>query len=720
MAFYKKISCALLSLVMIFTCSACSSSISKTYTYKTSDEKIVSTKNTDKKYNTIDTEKLELICSSGLVELYLDKESYAIVVKETSNGNYWHSLPSDSINDASIVSLYVSKGDKLYKLNSQANSVAFGKAKYEKKKNGVWLSYILSEKKDKPEISIPVTVKFTLEDGSLNVDIDCKEINNNKSITVEKIELLKYFGATNTAQDGDFIVIPDGCGAKINTAVSTDSQNYDLKVYGQDYSAKTENVKSAIVPAFGIKNATGAFGAIIRQGDSLATISATKAKEGEYNTVGTVFEITPTQMTSNSGKTVKTVAKNSYDGNLSLCYRFLSGINATYSGIAAVCREQLTRDAVLSTQPIQKTGTYPINISLIGEAKKNKLQSQTLTSFEQAQEVIGLLKAKGINDLNLCYDGAFTGGTEQSNIKNAKLANSLGSKEKLEELYSYMSAQEFGLFFDVNILSASSGAKAKNIRGNKTVAEIKNPLYNYWGQNATLKNLAKSKKIEDNIVSFISKSKKMQFTGYCINDAGSILYSDFSGGFVNREQMKSLISQQVITMSTNHDTMAKNGNFYMLKNVDYILDIPMNTGYKTTSSYEEIPFVQTILHGTIEYSALPVNLSKDYTKTFLKSVEYGAMLSFEMTFSELLNKDSDEKSNLNYEEWIVKSVDGYKKFNDLFQDLRDAKITNHYMVQEDLYCTVYNNMNYVYVNYSNEDITYNNLVIKANNYLRVN
>ena len=58
----------------------------------------------------------------------------------------------------------------------------------------------------------------------------------------------------------------------------------------------------------------------------------------------------------------------------------------------------------------------------------------------------------------------------------------------------------------------------------------------------------------------------------------------------------------------------------MLKNVDYILDIPMNTGYKTTSSYESIPFVQTILHGTIEYSALPVNLSKDYTKTFLKSV----------------------------------------------------------------------------------------------------
>ena len=113
------------------------------------------------------------------------------------------------------------------------------------------------------------------------------------------------------------------------------------------------------------------------------------------------------------------------------------------------------------------------------------------------------------------------------------------------------------MFFDVNILSASSGAKAKNIKGNKTVAEMKNPLYNYWGQNVTSKNLSKSKKIEDNIVSFISKSKKMHFTGYCINDAGSILYSDFSSGFVNREQMKSLISQQIITMSTNRETMVK-------------------------------------------------------------------------------------------------------------------------------------------------------------------
>jgi len=720
MAFYKKITCGLLSIAMVLLFVACNPSTGKSYTYKTGEKKIVLPSNAGVEYRAVSSDNLELICSSGLIELYLDTQTYAVVIKETSLGNYWYSLPTENVDGAAILSLDVSKGETLYKLNSQDNSVAFGKVQYEKKQDGVWVSYTLSEKKDKPTIFLPVTVKYTLKDGSLNVDINCKKLTENDSIKVETIELLKYLGATKAVQNGDFMLVPDGCGAKINTAIVTDKQNYNLKVYGEDYAATNKGSKPAVVPAFGAKSGTGAFGAIIRRGDALSTISATKANQGEYNTVGASFAITPTQLVTNEDNQTKTVANQSYTGDLSLCYRFLSGVNATYSGVAAVCREQLIRDAVLSTQTVEKTGTYPINVTLIGETKNGKFKNLKLTTFEQAQEIIALLKAKGINSLNLCYSGALSGGTGQSNLKSSNILGKLGSKSKIEELYTYMSTQEFGLFFDINMLTMDSGSRARNITDDKIKVEINNPLYKYFEPKTISRNLIKSSEIEDNIISFMTDMRDMPFTGYCINDAGSILYSDFSDDLVTREQMKSTVAEQAISMSTNRQTMAKNGNFYILKNVDYILDIPMDTGYKQSQSYECIPFVQMILHGIIDYSGKPVNLADDYTKAFLKSIEYGTALSLEMSFEDVSAKNKDDKSNLCYEQWVSQAVSGYKTFNDLFSDLRDARITNHYVVAENLTCTVYNNMTYIYVNYSQQDITYNNLVIKANGYLRVN
>ncbi|NCC86602.1 MAG: hypothetical protein EOM05_01875 [Clostridia bacterium] len=720
MTFFKKNTCVLLLVSMLISFSACSFSTSESYTYKTGEGKIVLPSNAGSQYRTVVSDNLELICSSGLIELYLDKQTYAVVIKETSAGNSWYSLPTENVDSASVLSLNVSKEGTTYNLNSQDNSVAFGKVKYEKKEDGVWVSYTLSEKKDKPDISLSVTVKYTLKDGSLNVDIDCNKLTEDKSVKVETLELLKYFGATKEVQNDDFILVPDGCGAKINTAVASDEKEYNLKVYGEDYAAINEGANPAIVPAFGVKSGTGAFGAIIRSGDALSTISATKAKQGEYNTVGANFAITPTQLVTKKDKQTKTIANESYTGDLSLCYRFLSGSNATYSGVAAVCREQLIRDAVLSTKTVEKTGTYPINITLVGEAKNGIFKKQELTNFEQAQEIIALLKAKGINSLNLCYSGALSGGTDQSNLKNADVSSKLGSNTKLEELYDYMSTQEFGLFFDVNMLTMNSGSRANNITDDKIKIEIDNSLYKYLEPKTTSRNLVKSSEIEENVLSFMKRMQDMPFTGYCINDAGYILYSDFNDKFVTREDMKSLISEQVIYMSTNHKTMAKIGNFYMLKNVDYILDIPMDTAYEQSQDYECVPFVQMILHGMVEYSGKPVNLEDDYTKAFLKSIEYGTMLSLEMSFNDLIATSKDDESNLCYEQWVSEAVSGYKTFEDLFSDIRDARITNHYVAAENLTCTVYNNMTYIYVNYSQQDITYNNLVIKANSYLRVN
>ncbi|MEG1437450.1 MAG: DUF5696 domain-containing protein [Oscillospiraceae bacterium] len=719
MAFYKRIAYGLLSVIILLSLTACGSS-GETYKFKNGDQRVIEPKNEGLNYHQSSEKSLEPICSSGLVEMYFDKSSYSVVIKETSKGNMWYSIPTEGVDDAAVITLDISHDGSVYKLNSQDNSLAFGKAKYEKKKDGVHVSYTLCEKKNNPKISIPVTVKYTLKDGSFFVDINCDKLDSNKVDKVEKLELLKYFGATKAVQDGDFMLLPDGCGAKINTAVSTKSQSYNVKIYGEDYASANSVKHSGVVPAFGVKSGTAAFGAVIRSGDSISSVVATKAAQGKFNTIGTKFSITPTSEIIDGDKTEKTVSDKSYNGNLSVCYRFLAGSNATYSGIASVCREQLIRDAVLSTKTVEETGSYPINISFVGEAKYGSIKRNKLTNFEQAQDIVELLKAKGINNLNLRYSGAFSGGTGQSNLKSASLLGGLGSKKEINSLYDYMTTQGFGMFLDINMLTMDSGSRAEDIRNKKVKVELQNDIKKYLGPETYERNLIKPDKLEKNVVQFLTNTRGLSCSGFCINDAGSILYSDFSGDYVSREKIKSVIQEQIVSLSTNTQTMAKTGNFFMLKNIDYVVDIPMDTTYKQSQSYECIPFIQMILHGMIEYSGEPVNLAQNYTKSFLKSIEYGNVLAFEMAFEDLPARDKkSDASNLCYEQWASKASEGYKVFNDLFADLRDARMTNHYIAAENLSCTVYDNDSYIYVNYSPNDITYNNLVIKANSYLRV-
>ena len=721
MAFDKRIACGLLSIAMVLSLVACSPSSGEKYSFESGKQRVIKPRNEGADYHKTSTENLELISKSGLIEMYFDKNSYSIVIKETSLGNLWYSMPTESVADSAVLTLDVSDDNGvLYKLNSQDNSVAYGKARYEKKKDGIWVTYTLSEKKSKPKITIPITVKYTLKEGSFYVDISCQNIASIKKVKVENIELLKYFGASKAPQSGDFMLLPDGCGAKINTAVETKEQNYDVKIYGEDYASPNSVKHTGVVPAFGIKNGTGAFAAVIRQGDSLSTVSATKSKLGDYNTIAPNFEITPISTKTDKDRTEKYVADQSYGGNISVCYRFLSGSNATYAGIAAVSREQLIRDAVLSTRTVKETGSYPITVSLVGTGKTSNFSNKKLTTFEEARDIVELLKAKGINSLNLRYRGIFSDGLGQANLKNANFIRNLGSQSDLKALNDYMTTQEFGLFFDINMLTMDSGSRAKDIKNDKIRMTFPNSLEKYLEPASYKKNLVKPESLEKNVVSFLTEIKDFPNTGISINDAGSILYSDFSGDLISRENTKSMIADQIVSLSSNRQTMTKTGNFFMLKNIEHIVNIPMDTTYKNSQSYESIPFVQMILHGMIEYSAEPVNLAEDYTKSFLKSIEYGTTLSYVMTFADVVEKDKkDSESTLCYEQWASKVADGYKTFNDLFADLRSARITNHFIATENLTCTVYDNGTYIYVNYSPNDITYNNLVIKANSYLRV-
>ena len=308
----------------------------------------------------IDAANLEEIASSGLITLLFDSDTGAFAVK-TKGGALWSALPQQEEDDttAQVVGVNVIHNDKRYALNSQDNAVAFGSVSYETSDTGIQVSYLLSDDAvhvsdavkgkvtdAKPvkdgSLRIRVTASYDMKDGCLYASLTWENLGSSTDIVTD-IGFLEYFGAEKKAQEGDFLLVPDGCGAVIDTAGEEEVEPIDVAVYGDDYNRHT--AFTSVVAAFGQKQGSEAVAAVIQEGEAVSVIRAVKASEEEpFNRIGTRFTITPYE---ESESELVYAPKASYTGNLTVCYRFLSDKNATAIGIAAMKSLQEGRNVKL-------------------------------------------------------------------------------------------------------------------------------------------------------------------------------------------------------------------------------------------------------------------------------------------------------------------------------------------------------------------------------------
>lgn len=693
-----------------------------------------------------DNLKSHPVLTSGFIELLVDTENCSFSIQQKSESNsddnsLWSALPvlpegkyaGKDTRDASVVSIEVLGGTDKYSLNSQDNSVEYKKAFYDLIDNGAVFTYNIypdKETAEKPslnqnDIAFSVKLTVTLSDGSMYVNCEHKNLSGNKNAKIVNINLLNWFGAYNFSDNNDFIFVPDGCGAVIKTFVKDDSfEELMFPVYGKDISVSGEEGDGvALVPAFGIKHYSRAFVALITKGDAIATVFADKAtNNSEYNTVNAGFNITPYIY---DGKTL-TVSQNSYSekNGIELCYRFLSGNNATYSGMASACREQLIRNSVLSTRSIKAENVLPFNLSVIGtvfDSYKELFNGlRVITNTEQASDMVTRMKNKGINNINLRYRGTFEGGSNQRDISSASLLLRLGTHKDFSELYTYIDTQNMNLFFDVNLLEDSDGLsqaeKAVSIHGKPLNYYINNPFSKFSSVKFTKKEFRSPSALEKAVEKILVNTRYLYFSGFCMNDIGSLLYSDFSSDNYDRVSSQKYITNSVIPLTTNKKTMVSFGNIYMLKIADIIIDIPLSTDVTCTGAYEAVPFLQMLIHGNADYSGEPINLSNDKESAMLKYIEYGACPYFEWGYNQFNKNDHDYY----YDAWINTASEYYEKANEVLSDLRSVRITEHSMIDDGVFLTQYENGSMIYVNYTDKDYTVSGVVIGSKDFERIN
>ena len=723
LSFSIKILSVILIISILF--SSCASGVS-TKKVKLSAVNTVNPSYSGDEYHKSNTESMKSVCKSGLIELLFDEKTMTPSIRDTNSGTVWSSLPQSSVSKeifGSAVEVTLSNGgEEVYVLNSQDNSVNFSCASYTISENGVSVKYAMAPDAqtagaditaltDK-QIRVDLTVIYTLRDGSFYVNLSMNDLFVPDGVFIEKISLLNTFGAYEQSGADDYIFVPDGSGALIMTGVEDkDFKPVTLSVYGEDSSeSNSRNASQCLFGAFGIKRNSSAFVCIIEQGDTIAQINACRNTDTTLNSVGASFKTTGIFI-DDSGKKIKKTYGDQYKNDIVLCYRFLSGKSATYSGMATACRENYIRNSMLSTKTVEpESKNLPLVISLQGGYVNGIGQYSVLTGYNQALSLMKLLKAKGVNNAYLRYNGLYDN-ANNGTADGGSFKKALGKEQDYKALYDYLSSQNISLFIDTDILTysykSSGNAKALSSSNIKAVpsADDAFPLA------TDNQSFIKLKLLEGRIDDILSSSADKSFDGYSLNDAGAYLYSDYSSSFYSRESSKKEIASLLPVLASSKKLMIDTGNIYAVKNADVVSSIPMAPyAADESDAYVGIPFIQMLLHGITEYSAAGMNTYGDTAAAFLKSVEYGCLPCVEW-YGAVYDETLDEKYY--YDKNINDIVKYYTKANSALSDLRGARMTAHYKVQDGVYCTEYNNSSRVYVNYNDAPVTFNGITVNA-------
>lgn len=704
---FKRCLCILTMFSLMLLLFGCSRDVKEadSFLMKISDKQIdVLLENEDESIYCDSTPFKELVrvSKTDMSALCFSEESYGVSVYDAGSNTVWRSLPESYMGEKTgVICLDILIDGSEYTLNSQSDSKAMDCTSYEIKDDGIAITYGFRRTfSDGTKINITVPVEITGSDGTMSISVDCSALKGegtDSNVVIKSISVLPYLGASQKGEEGDFLLIPDGSGLAVDTSVSpAEEEIYSVSMYSSEGNGDLSEEGNAfgVLPAFGMKNGDGAFVATVDKGDAISTVRAHRASANEgCNRVYAEFEITPTEKDEKGYY----VSSKSYDGEIRLSYRFISKGNADYVGMATVCRELLTRNGALSENNVDVSSEYPFNLSIIGSA-----EGRVCTDFARGYDIVSSLKSKGINNINLRYRGILEG---------TDINKKLDSDGSFDEFSTLVSSQGISVFTDADIFTFPGGAEDKALTLTGDTAKLLSDRKEA--------ELCGAQSIDGNMNALLHSLLESPFTGLCLNDGASHIYADYSKNeVVLKDEMRDILSKQANSVSATKNLMVVRGNLYSLKYADVIVELPDEAHFSLVEGCEQVPFVQTVLHGIYEYSHSPINLSESSTDAFLKAVEYGAIPYYEWHHTDEGTAESEDPYY--YLNSTAQAKLQYDAAKITFADLRDEKITAHSKVADNVYLTVYGNNTEIYVNYSEEAVTVSGVTVEAGSFLRVN
>ncbi|MBE5967538.1 MAG: hypothetical protein E7255_11360 [Lachnospiraceae bacterium] len=603
----------------------------------------------------------------------------------------------------------------------------------------------MAEAKQEETVSFTIPLDYRLTEDGLSVSIATSEIKETGGAKLYDIQLLKYFGAANSKQDG-YIMVPNGSGSLIYFNNGKSSYSYTQYLYDMDPTVASytvvENTTAARLPVFGMKYETGALFTRITSGDALARIdAATSGGLTDYNNVYATFYLRGYELLSMFGTTgtqsdLPVVESNLYKTMLQIEFVPLNGSEADYSGMAAYYRSRLIEEGVLG-DPLPDT-ELPFYLDIVGgvNVKKNVAGIRyrdvlKMTTYEEAQNIVEKLAKGGISNIRMNYLGWFNGGYYHDVPDKIKGAAGLGSHKDMAKLNNYLSADGGGLFGNValNKVSCTSSRyflsieTSKYYTGKAVVLSDVNPYTLNRGTNADYEEamyaILSPRFLDYYTERFADTVKTYDMSGIALRDLGDVLSSDKKrNGMINRQEALEITENAFKTCKdTGKSLLVHGGNAYSFAYTSDIVDAPLGSS-KFFVTDETIPFYEMVIHGYINYTGSELNLtqSADRNDLLLDLIETGAAPRYVMSWE---NSDRIKYTGLNrmcsvqYELWDDEAEDYYAKISEALKDVVNVVMVKHEILNDSVRKVTYANGMALYINRGSEDTLADGITIPA-------
>lgn len=599
-----------------------------------------------------------------------------------------------------------------------------------------------SSSNDKPIFN--ATMIYRLDGDDLVVEVPLKSLEYPTEYPIYTLTPLPYFGA-GSAEDKGFMMVPEGGGAIINFNNGRTSQNsYYANVYGWDMCLSRKAVvhnTRACFETFGISSEDkDSMICMLEDGKSYAAIQADIAgKNNSFNYVNAVYSICQREQYDVGDIANSEIFK--YIDELpdeSLVQRYSFVDSGSYVDMAKDY-ESLLKSRYGKYLALNSDTSVPVAVEIVGAVDKVKQilgvpvkRPLALTTYKEASGMLDDLKADGFDNLSVKYSGWCNGGVEQKLIKHVKPIRSLGTSKDLQDLsakadslginlylngitqYEYKSTLVDGFFSYRDAAKLISKERAELFQYSAVTYAAREGAESYYLLHTEL-----AQQMADNIIAAANKYN----TGVSFEDIGKDLSADYykkkpySRGAVLKLQEEKLKAVNDSAMPL----MVNMGNDYAVPYASMVTSMDLR-GNDYTILDECVPFYQLAVHGYIDYTGYPLNISGDDTQELLYSAEYGAGLQFtlmkESTFA-LQKTLYTEYYGSDYDAWRSRMVDIYTRYNQELGHTFNQEMTGHDNLTDTLSCTTYADGTKVYVNYDYVDVQADGKTIPARDYLVV-
>lgn len=586
-----------------------------------------------------------------------------------------------------------------------------------------------------------VPLEYRLDGNSLIVRMPVGEVvyplevldNQGQSHTcpLHTIALLPFFGAAHREHDG-YIFMPDGSGAIIRF----DSPKYTLSylsspIYGRDLTEDNRTgqlilTEQPYLPVYGMKTGDTAFLAIIEKGEALARISAAKAGfVNSFNFVCPQFNVIPhADLSLGPIGSVVVYQRRIYRGDIQVRYKFLVGDDADWVGMSRSYQDYLVGQNHLAK--LEPSRDLPFYLSVVGSIPRNepvlgvpREVIRSLTTFEQASEIVERLLRSGVSNIKLRYRGWLRGGPEHIFPDHVSLEPAVGGERGFAELTAALKENGVEFYPEVSFLTVFRNSVFDGFNTRRDAAQFfdnrPKQITEYdiaFGVSMSSgKYILSPGSLARVVDSFFSDYSKYGIDGIGLQCMGSQVNSDFRNKpetVIDRQQSADIMREQLASIkAAGYSILVEGGNALSFPFVKGVVGVPFRSSGHDIFD-ETVPFYQLVLTNHMEYAGAPLNMTSDYKRTLLQSISTGAGIHFEWAYENtnlLTNTDYDHLCAIRFEDWLEQAIEDYRKANEILAAARDAQIVGYTELSKSQSVTEYDNGCSVLVDYEQHTVT---------------